>query len=67
MSTPANPYEAACERFNRASANYPKAQAEAERILREADEEYEAARANLRQYESQPGIPLPQYGEPVTA
>jgi hypothetical protein len=63
MSTPANPYEAACERFSRASRNYPKAKAESERILREADAEYDAAEANLRQYESQPGIPLPQYLE----
>jgi len=60
-----NPYEAASERFQQASRNYPKAKAEAERILREADDEYDAAEANLRQYESQPGIPLPQYREQV--
>jgi hypothetical protein len=58
-----NPYEAACERFERASRNYPKAKAEAERILREANDEYDAAEANLRQYESAPGIPLPEYRE----
>lgn len=56
-----NPYEAACDRFNEASENYPKAKAEAERILREAEEEYEAAQANLRQYEVSPGIPRPEY------
>ncbi|HEV2452391.1 MAG TPA: hypothetical protein VGS62_10760 [Streptosporangiaceae bacterium] len=66
MSAP-NPYEEACERFNRASANYPKAKAESERILREANDEYDAAQDNLRQYESRPGIPLPQYREQVTA
>lgn len=62
-----NPYEQACERFNRASANYPKAEAEAARILREANDEYDAAQANLRRYESAPGIPLPQYREGVRA
>jgi hypothetical protein len=62
-----NPYEAACERFERANQNYPKAKAESERILREAEEEWDAAQANLRLYESQPGIPLPQYRERVTA
>jgi acyl-CoA hydrolase len=61
LAAAANPYEQACERFNIASANYPKAKAEAERILREASDEYDAAAANLRRYESQPGIPLPEY------
>lgn len=56
-----NPYEAAGYRFARASENYPKAKAESERILREAEEEYEAAEANLRQYETSPGIPKPEY------
>lgn len=57
----ANPYEQACDRFNAASENYPKAKAEAARILREAEEEYEAAEAHLRQYESKPGICKPEY------
>lgn len=64
MST--NPYEAACERFEAATRNLPAAKAEASRILREADEEWDAAQVNLRQYESSPGIPLPQY-RPVRA
>jgi len=55
-----NPYEAAAERFERASRAYPLAKAESARLLREANDEYEAAEADLRQYESQPGIPLPQ-------
>lgn len=62
-----NPHEEACERFNRASENYPRAKAESERILREANEEYDAAEDNLRRYESAPGIPLPEYRERVTA
>jgi hypothetical protein len=65
MTAPANPYEAACERFNRASRRAYRAKADAERILREADAEYEAALANLAQYESEPGIALPQYREAV--
>lgn len=60
-----NPYEAACERFERANQNCAKATAEAERILTEAENEWDAAQANLRQYESRPGIPLPQYREQV--
>lgn len=65
MNAPANPYEAACERFNRASRNYPAAKAEAARILQAASDEYDAAEANLRQYESEPGIALPQYRVPA--
>jgi hypothetical protein len=64
---PANPYEAACERYGRANQNWPKAKAEAERLLREADEEWSAALDNLRQYETAPGIPLPQYREELSA
>lgn len=54
-------YEAARERFNRAGENYPKIKDEAARMLRDADDEYEAAQANLAQYESSPGIPKPEY------
>ena len=57
----ANDYEAACTRFDRANANYPRAKAEAERIRQEADEEWEAARANLARFERSPGIPLPEH------
>lgn len=62
-----NPYEAAVARFDRASVNHRKAHDEADRILREANDEYIAADADLRQYESAPGIPLPQYRQAVTA
>jgi hypothetical protein len=63
MTMPDNAYEQACERFNRANAAYPEAKNEAERILEAAEEEWNAALANLRQYESQPGIPLPEFRE----
>jgi hypothetical protein len=56
-----NPYEVACLRFNRASENYPKVKAHAGQMLRDAEDEYEAARANLAQYETSPGIPKPEY------
>ena len=62
-----NPYEAACERFNAALGACGRARVEADRLLRETEDEFEAARANLRQYETSPGIPLPQYREQVTA
>lgn len=60
---PVSPYEAACARFDAASANYPKAKAEAKRILRAAESEYDAATANLRRYESAPGIARPEAAE----
>lgn len=59
----ASPYETACERFQAASEDYRKAKAEAHRILTEAEAEYSAAEDGLRQFESAPGIPLPQYRE----
>ena len=67
MSAPVNPYEAACDRFERANQNYPVIKAYAEMLLREANDEWDAAQANLRQYESQPGIPLPQFREQVSS
>lgn len=63
----ANPYETARERFSRAAQDYSKAKAEAARILREAASEYDAAEAGLCQYETSPGIPLPQYREQVAS
>jgi hypothetical protein len=62
-----NPYEKACERFNTAVRNYSIAKAKAEEMVAEADREWMAAEANVRQYESRPGIPLPQYREVVQA
>ena len=60
-----NAYEEACERFERANQNYPVIKAHADLLLREANDEWDAAQDNLRQYESQPGIPLPQYRQEV--
>jgi hypothetical protein len=62
-----NEYEQAVKRFNAAVRNHAIARADAEAMVAAADDEWEAAEANLRQHESQPGIPLPQYREQVTA
>ena len=62
----ADDYEAACERFDRATAAAPRARAEAERLRQEAEDEWEAARANLARFERSPGIPLPEH-DPLTA
>ena len=51
----------------RANWNLKKAKAEAHRILTEAEVEWNEADDGLRQHESQPGIPLPQYREQATA
>jgi hypothetical protein len=56
-----NPYEQACLRFEIATENSNRAKTIAERMQLNANVEYEDALANLRQYESQPGIPLPEY------
>jgi hypothetical protein len=56
-------YERACDRFNAAGRAYREAVLEAERIIREADEEYVAANENLAKYEISPGIPKLEYRE----
>src|SRR5580704_11049575 len=56
-----NEYEQAAERFNNAVRNHAIIKAKAEEMIREADEEWENANANLAAHESSPGIPLPQY------
>jgi hypothetical protein len=56
-----NDYERACERFNRISGSIAEIQQEAKAVIQWAEDEYAAAQDNLRQYESSPGIPLPQY------
>lgn len=61
MSGPADPYKAARERYERASAAWPEAKAEAGRIVLEAEDELCAAVADLRRYEAEPGVPLQQY------
>jgi len=65
-----NPYEEARERLDLADKAYREiraaraALAEAETVV---EAEWAAANRNLRQYETVPGIPLPQYREQVTA
>lgn len=58
---PGNPYDAACDRYNRAAEAYPLIKARAEQMIRDADAEVVAATAGLRQYETQPGIAMPEY------
>jgi len=57
----ANPYEAACYRFELISRTRAAIIARARKSIEDAEAEWDAAQANLRQYESAPGIPLPQY------
>jgi hypothetical protein len=58
---PANAYEAAIERMEAATANHRRTLVTAERMIHKAADEYDAAEADLRQYESSPGVPLPRY------
>ena len=65
-----NAYEAARERLEQATASRHAAQkgkAKAEAYLLNAEGEWADAARNLRQYETIPGVPLPEYREPVTA
>jgi hypothetical protein len=64
-STKPNLYEIACERFNRISGSIAAIKAEAQSVIQWADDEYDAASENLRLYESEPGIPLPEYRTPL--
>lgn len=63
MPDQTNPYELACERFNRISGSIAAIKAQAQSVIDWADQEWGAAQLNLRQYETSPGIPLPQYRE----
>jgi nucleoside-diphosphate-sugar epimerase len=56
-------YEAAAERFNRASENAPRIREICRQLAEAAEAEYEAAAADLARYEvpGKPGVPLPQY------
>ncbi len=53
-----NAYDLACDRMEAARRNCQHAKREAERIIRAADAEWNAADANLARHESAPGIPL---------
>lgn len=59
MNANLDAYERAAERFNRASENWAKANAA--RILQAAEDEYDAASADLARYETSPGLPLPEF------
>ena len=52
-------YEGAILRMEAARRACRKAKAEAERIIRAADAEWDAADANLTRFEASPGIPRP--------
>jgi len=56
-----NDYEFACEMFNQVSEWSETIQELAATISALANEEYNNRTKDLRQYESKPGIPLPQY------
>ena len=56
-----NAYETAANRYERVNDATPVLLAVAEKIKELANEEWDSAVANLRIYESQPGIPLPEY------
>ena len=65
-----NPYETARERLEAACQELREAKRdrdEAEAYLLRAEAEWADATRNLRQYETTPGIPLPQYREQATA
>ena len=56
-------YERAVRRYEIARENFPRAK----RVMDAAQDEYDAAYAALAEFESSPGIPLPQYRRPLAA
>lgn len=56
-----NAYDQACDRMEAARRSCRHAKREAERIIRAADDEWNAADANLARYERAPGLPLDEY------
>ena len=64
-----NPYEEARERLERANQTHRELvaiKAALENVQYLVQAEWAAATRNLRQYETTPGIPLPQYREQAT-
>ena len=57
----ANPYEEACDRFEAISTTYAARIKEYQEAIDAIENEYNEAWRNLRRYESQPGVPLPEY------
>ena len=65
-----NAYEIARERLERANQMHREvkaAKARLEDLQTTIEAEWAAATRDLRQYETAPGIPLPEYREPVSA
>lgn len=60
----ANPYEAARNRMETATNAARLVSAIAKTLDQIANDEFDAASANLRQYEVKPGIPMPEYRYP---
>jgi hypothetical protein len=60
-------YEAARQRYAEASAGWTRARDQAERLVLSASEELDAAEAELRGFESRPGIALPECQERLCA
>lgn len=58
-----SPYEQAVKRFSAAVRDHAIATAEADAMVRAADDEREAAEANLAAHEVSPGVPLPEFRE----
>jgi hypothetical protein len=56
-----SPYEAARERFELIARTRPKIVADARALIEWAEREWSDANAALAEFESSPGIPLPQY------
>lgn len=56
-------YERAVRRYEIARENFPRAK----RVMDAAQDEYDAAYAALAEFESSPGIPLPEYRTAVAA
>jgi hypothetical protein len=61
-----NEYETALLRFERISRGHAEIKRQAQAIIDWTDDEWDAAQANLRQYEKSPGIELPQYRRDLT-
>lgn len=64
--TPQEQYERACERFGAASEAYARVKAATQQMMREAEDEYDAAQAHLRAFEKSPGIPRDECNEAVS-
>lgn len=62
-----NDYERAAARYRAIADSIEGRRAALERQIDELVDEFMAAQDNLRQYETAPGIPLPQYRKQATA